>query len=174
MDNETTTELLKVIDIIDGVKETLGDGKYLNICNSLKKISEYRETKPSQLIRFSLVELDIIRLTNIQDYALYSCLVFFTASKMITQHTPECKSECCLHKPIPTLEHRHISIEMYGEDLFEIESEISTSGSFNLDENSGMDDIYPKIRDTLCETDNEIYSKNIYINKIYYAIIEEE
>lgn len=134
--NETKQELMNMMELIDGIKDKIGDGNYLQLCNSLKKVSD-KQTQTNDIDE----EEVLVWGNDIDINAKYDCVVEFLEPRIIQEHNDTCTSECQVHKPyIRNIHHAYSGIILTGADVSNILFDLQTLGHHNTidDECTGL------------------------------------
>ena len=135
MDNSVIGQaLISMMNTIDTIKEQIGDGNYLQLCNNLKRISDIKcrelESVPlhDELYRVLDEALDDVELDR-----LYDCRVYFTETRVFSIHDDDCGVSCRRHKRI-IMAYSHIVNNVYltGRELEDVLLDLRDEGQHRV------------------------------------------
>lgn len=81
--NETRQELMDMMELIDTIKDKIGDGNYLQLCNSLKKVSD-KQLQSNDT--YDIDEDGPVWGYDLEINAKYECEVEFLEPKLVLDH----------------------------------------------------------------------------------------
>lgn len=130
--NETKQELMNMMELIDTIKDQIGDGKYLQLCNSLKKVSD----KQGQSTDVDAEEEVELWGDDIDINAKYHCVIEFLEPRIIVNHNDSCTNRCRLHKPhIRSIHHGCSGVFLSGCEVLNVLFDLQNLGHHNTIDN---------------------------------------
>ncbi|MFO0089421.1 MAG: hypothetical protein ACK518_01165 [bacterium] len=142
--NETKQELMNMMELIDTIKDKIGDGNYLQLCNSLKKVSDkqVQSTNPHD-------EEVVVWGNDLDINAKYDCVVEFLEPRLIL-------NDSCTKAYIRMISHGCGGIILTGADVSNILFDLQSLGHHNT-----IDDDYTGLSIQLhLELESYLLSRN--------------
>lgn len=132
--NETKQELMNIMEVVDNIKEQIGDGNYLQLCNSLKRISDMKcKDLDSIPMHTELYQVLDEAVDDVEPDGLYTCRIYFTEPRVVLIHDDDCGVRCRRHKPI-IMAYSHVvnNVHLTGIELEDVLMDLRDEGQHRV------------------------------------------